>query len=476
MGLQTLIAVEDLLLEKEIKAILSKSKVKYENLISPETSEIDWVKFKQELRSESDEKEIILYIQPPKINYTSSLNLLLNDNLEIILKWFIRFNKIHQSIFQLTNNKKIKILNIISLPNDEQNLISRIINNYVWKYYEGMLMETINYGVNMGIIFRNQNESFWNHADALVRFFQTKNQWVYTNINKRILNQEIVSRSKVKYNKVIDWDYDKNKKVAIITGASGGIGLAIAKYLIQNHWKVYSLSRQGGVNYGIIYIKCDLKDENNIKSIINEIFAKEKAIHLIINNSGFGVGSSLENLDTDQFEDMYRINVMGGLKLINLALPFLNQTRGTIVNIGSMAGVFTIPFQVGYSLTKVLIDVYSEIILDQVNDKNIKIVNLMPGDTRSNFSKNRHLSVHDQNTRYKERIYKSIQKMEKDEHHGHKAELVAKCLYNNINKEILPIRFTIGKYKLLFKLSKMISPKMIFKKINKMYSQWENND
>lgn len=476
MDLQTLIAVEDLLLEKEIKAILLKNNLNYENQINIDTNSIDWAKFKNELRSEGDEKQIILCFQKPKIIYNSALDLLENNNLEIIFKWICKFNKIHQNIFQLAQNKKIKLMYITTKQNDENDFVNTIINNYIWKYYEGLLMETTNYGVDIGIMFRNANESFWTYTDHLISFLKNKNPNLFTNISKKELNNEIISRNKVEKNKVINWGTQNKKKIAVITGASGGIGLAIGKYLIQKNWKVYSLSRQGGINHGIIYIKTDLKNSENMSLILNEIVSKEQKIDLLINNSGFGIASSLENLDEIEFEEMYRINVLSCLKLTKILIPILNKSKGWIVNIGSVAGIFTIPFQVAYSLTKVLIDVYSQIILKELNEKNIQITTLMPGDTKSNFTKNRRFSIFDKNTKYEERILQSIKIMEKDEKNGHKAEFVAKSLYKNLIKENFPIRFTVGKYKLLFKVSRILSPNQINKMLNKTYSAWSKNN
>ncbi|WP_027124167.1 SDR family NAD(P)-dependent oxidoreductase [Mycoplasmoides pirum] len=464
MNPKILIAIEDLLLEKEIKSIFAKNEFEYKNLANE--NDIDWSEFKNNLRT-NDKNQIILYLKKPKIKYNSNIDLLNEENLDIIFKWIEKFNKVHQNILQLNQNKEIKILYITN-SSENNDPIEIIINNYIWKYYEGLFIESKIYGIELGMIFKNSNHSFWNYASNIINFFQNKNKALFTNITKQELNNEIVTRSKVQHNKVINWNND-SKKVAIVTGASGGIGLEIGKYLINKNWKVYSLSRNFGIHHGIIYITCDLKNSNDIEKTVNEILKKEKKIHLLVNNSGYGIGSSLENLENNEFEQMYKLNVIGALNLIRTLQPILSQSEGTIINIGSMAGIFTIPFQSAYSLTKAMIDTYSEIIMRDLNSKNIYISTLMPGDTKSNFSKNRVISSKDKNTRYEERINKSIKKMEYDESKGHNPKLIAKTMYKYLHKHKIPIRFTVGKYKLVFFLSKKICHVTTEKIINKLY-------
>ncbi len=448
-----LVAVEDLMLGKEIKTMLGQSNMPYADLTPEIDAEIAWDSFKQHLRA-NETNEVILYLRPPKLKLGSNFDLLAEDNLNVVLRFIQKFNGIHENLLRLNGDKRMKIL-LIANRAETEDPVSVILNNYMWKYYEGLLIETKRYGVELGFMFKTPRQSFWNHGEKLVEFLSGTHELLFTNVPKKEVAAELTFKSRPKINQVLNWPNDK-KRVAIVTGASGGIGLEIGKYLIERDWRVYSLSRKSGIDHGIIYVACDLKDPNSIQKATGEILSKEKKIHLLVNNSGFGIGSSLENLDAAAFEEMYRVNVIGALGLTRTLSDVLSASGGTVVNVGSMAGIFTIPFQAAYSLTKAVIDVYSDLVMADLNYRNVRIATLMPGDTKSNFHENRKMSQRDGQSRYRARLERSIGKMAKEEAKGHDPRKVAKTLYKAVSRPKLPIRFAVGKYRLFFYASRRI--------------------
>lgn len=472
-----LIAVEDIFIQNELNLVFTQKKYNYKNLIKDNSEIIDISEINEELKKDGD-KNIILFLKTPKIILNPDLNqseILKEDNLKLIENWIYKFNEINQNILKQNSKNKIKLLYILKTNVKHSNAIEEIINNYVFNYYEGLNIETLPYDLKFGVLFKNINEPTTILADKLTYFFNKKIKKFYTNYSKKKLKYILIKKQPIHKNKILIWKKTNTSKVAIITGASSGIGMAIGKWLVDKGWKVYSFSRSSGIKHGIQFIKCNLLDPNEINQKLNHLLLEENNIHMLINNSGYGIGSSLENMNKEDFAKMYQLNVMASMRMIRNLVPILSKNQGTIFNIGSLAGIFIIPFQVGYSLTKMLIDTYTKELINYLNNKSIKICNIMPGDTKTNFAKNRVINPLDNNTRYEKRIKYSIKQMEHDEINGHKPELIAKTMWKHYNKSTLPNKFTIGKYKTLFNLSRNISIKKIDKILYSIYAKKESN-
>jgi len=141
-----------------------------------------------------------------------------------------------------------------------------------------------------------------------------------------------------------------------------------------------------------------------------------------------------------------------------------------IINIGSVAGEIIIPFQTFYSMTKSAISSFSEGLRIELKPFNIQVTTVLPGDIKTNFTKNRELPLVLEDEHYGDRIRKSLARMAKDEEQGMPAIKVTKIIYSLINKKKLPMAKTVGfKYKLFVFLKRLLPKSLISFIVKKMY-------
>lgn len=437
------------------------------NLLNDQNELVSELNIIKEIIKKERINQVVLDLKQNQIKNGNLDNLNLGETKQFINK----FHQINNLIIKELTNKKINILCLLE-ENENNFWKNRIINNYIFFYYQGLRIETKPFNSKINIIFYQKNQDA--KIKNLLATINKQPKKLINYISTKKYKNYIINKNKIGWNKNNLNQVNKKNKVAIITGASGGIGWGIAKYLSQNNWKVYSLSRKEKIDNEIEFIKCDLYDENSVKQKIKEIVEKEKTIEILINNSGYGISGSLENMNQKDYLNMFELNAVIPVKLIYWITPYLNKNKSTIFNIGSMAGVFPIPFQVGYSLTKVFIDLLTEFLVRELNKNNIGICNIMPGDTKTNFTKNRKIPDFELEKEYAKRIKASLAQMEKDEMHGHNPKKIAKIVFKTQKKSRIPIKIPVGlKYKFLYLLSKKLNPLIIEKFLYEIYAKKE---
>lgn len=258
------------------------------------------------------------------------------------------------------------------------------------------------------------------------------------------------------------------RKVVVITGASSGIGKVCAEYLYDKGYKVYGLNRSVIESDKIHYLKCDVTNEEAVKLAFDSI---EEDIYAVINNAGIGISGAIEYATSEDVDKIFAVNVKGVVNVCKYAIPRLRKTKGKIINIGSVAGELTIPFQTFYSMTKVAVSTYTEGLAMELRSFGIKATTVLPGDTKSNFVSNRKKTdVVDEV--YGERIIRSIARMEKDEKNGKDPITVARVIHKVLKKKNPPIKVTVGfEYKLFVFLKRLLPQRLVNYILFKMYGE-----
>lgn len=259
------------------------------------------------------------------------------------------------------------------------------------------------------------------------------------------------------------------EKVVIVTGASSGIGYETAKLLSKKGYKVYGIARSK-INEDFFFSKqSDITNNEQLKQTIQEIYETEKRIDVLINNAGMGISGSIEYTRLTDINNIFNVNFNGLHQAVQLALPYLRETKGKIINVGSVAGPLSIPFQGFYSASKAAVQTYSEALSIELKPMGIQVCTVLPGDIKTSFTKNRKKNQNEPSL-YKARVDASIGVMEKDEQYGMTSTYAAKIFLKLVKKNHMPLSKTIGfKYKIFLFLNKVLPKRFVVWIIGKLY-------
>ena len=260
-------------------------------------------------------------------------------------------------------------------------------------------------------------------------------------------------------------------KVALITGASSGIGYQLAKDLANKNMIVYGISRSPFELPGVIHLKGDVTNEEEINNLVQSIIDKEGKIDYLINNAGMGISGSIEGTSVSEVEAMFKVNFIGTFIVSKAILPFMRaQKYGKIINVGSVASEFSIPFQGFYSSSKSAVKVFSEGLRNEVAPYGIHVCTVIPGDVKTSFTNNRRKNNNELKV-YEKRVEKSVAMMEKDEQNGMSVEYASKIIYKVIKSKKTPVVKTIGvKYKLFVFLKRLLPTKLVNNLVGVLYA------
>jgi short-subunit dehydrogenase len=187
----------------------------------------------------------------------------------------------------------------------------------------------------------------------------------------------------------------KTSKVWYVTGASQGLGLVLVKKLLENGNKVAATSRDAhalGQAVGLIDqerflpLAVDLNNLDCIDESIQQTLSAFGRIDVVVNNAGYGMTGTLEEIGEQEIRDIFNVNVLATIDVVKSVLPVMRSQRsGYIINIGSVAGFVGAPGWSVYSATKAAVAAFSEVIALDVKEFGIKVTVVEPSGFRTGF-------------------------------------------------------------------------------------------
>jgi len=194
----------------------------------------------------------------------------------------------------------------------------------------------------------------------------------------------------------------KSRSTWLITGASKGLGLSLTRQLLDAGYQVAATSRNKnalidavGAGYkNFLPLQVDLANEKEVKHAIDEMVNNFGRIDVLINNAGYGIGGSIEELSDKETRDSFDINVFGTINTIRYVLPHMRaQQDGHIINISSIAGITGNTGWAVYASTKFALVGLSEVLAQDVASFGIKVTVVAPGAFRTSFLSQDSLSL-----------------------------------------------------------------------------------
>ena len=261
-------------------------------------------------------------------------------------------------------------------------------------------------------------------------------------------------------------------KVVIITGGTSGIGLAAAKRLRAAGCKVYDFSRRAAPELPD-HLSVDVTDESAVRAAVNAVHGAEGHIDLLINNAGSGISGAVEFTESADAHRLMEVNLFGMDNMIRAVLPYMRQAgHGRIVNISSVAGVFAIPFQAWYSISKASVRAMTMALANEVAPFGIEVCDIMPGDIKTGFTAARQKSEAGDDA-YQGRIARSVARMERDEQNGMSPDAAARTIARvALKKGRVKPHYTIGlSYKCLVFLDRLLPCRAVRYLLYQLYAK-----
>lgn len=262
------------------------------------------------------------------------------------------------------------------------------------------------------------------------------------------------------------------KKVAIVTGASGGIGKATAEHLIKDGYIVYGISRHPQQWGELHCIAADVCDETAIAQAMAEVYQAQGHIDLLISNAGFGISGAVEQTTMYDAKRQLDVNFFGFFNCVKQVLPYMRaQREGCIAAVSSVAGALAIPFQAFYSASKAAMNSLVLALANEVRPFGIRVLAVMPGDVKTGFTAAREKGEAEEFSPYAERLNRSVEGMERDEQNGMTPDYVAKRICRAVRRRHPRPFYTIGgKYRLFTFLAKILPAKLCNWVVGKLYA------
>ena len=235
--------------------------------------------------------------------------------------------------------------------------------------------------------------------------------------------------------------------IALVTGASSGIGEATAKRLALAGYKVYGTSRRGAPagERPFEMLALDVTSDESVAAAVQEVMRLDGRIDLLVNNAGLSIApAGAEESSIAQARSLFETNFFGLVRMTRAVVPHMrHQGGGRIINIGSVLGFLPAPYMALYAATKHAIEGYSESLDHELRTRGIRVSVIEPANTNTRFDANL-LQPDAKLDEYREVREAVEMKMKRMVESGDEPTVVAEVVLEAATAELPKLRYTAG--------------------------------
>ena len=184
----------------------------------------------------------------------------------------------------------------------------------------------------------------------------------------------------------------ETKPVALVTGASSGIGKAATLALVEAGFRVVGASRHASratLPDGVTFLDLDVTRDESVAAAVAQVIERFGRIDVLVNNAGIGSAGAAEETSAAEDQRVFDVNVFGLMRMTKAVLPHMRaRGRGRVVNVSSVAGFVPQPFMAVYAATKHAVEGYSESLDHEVREHGVRVLRVAPGPVNTPFDEN----------------------------------------------------------------------------------------
>jgi NAD(P)-dependent dehydrogenase (short-subunit alcohol dehydrogenase family) len=182
------------------------------------------------------------------------------------------------------------------------------------------------------------------------------------------------------------------RPVALVTGASSGIGRSASLAMVAAGFEVIGTSRNtSGVTPlpGVSFLDLDVASDESVTTVVQTVLDRFGRLDVLVNNAGIGTAGAAEESSVTQAQSVFDVNVFGVIRMTRAVLPHMRaQKRGRIINVSSVLGFVPQPYMAVYAATKHAVEGYSESLDHEVREHGVRVLLVEPAYTRTGFEAN----------------------------------------------------------------------------------------
>lgn len=234
-------------------------------------------------------------------------------------------------------------------------------------------------------------------------------------------------------------------KVALVTGASSGLGAQIAARLARTGYRVYGTSRRAAPQDAPFEaLHMDVDDDASVDAAVATLIAREGRLDVVVSNAGRGIAGPLEDTSTADALAQFQTNFFGTHRVCRATLPHLRaRARSDLIVVGSLAGRVAVPYQGMYSASKFALEGYCEALRMELHGSGVRLCLLEPGDFATGFTAARD-APHVVGGLHARRFAAAMAVIERDESQGCDPALAAAAVCRLLASSKLPLRRRVG--------------------------------
>jgi short-subunit dehydrogenase len=249
-------------------------------------------------------------------------------------------------------------------------------------------------------------------------------------------------------------------QTVLVTGASSGIGKAIAELLAERGYRVFGTARKPAspASNGVTMVPLDVRSDDSVRACINQV----GHLDVLVNNAGYALMGAAEETSLAEAKAQLETNFFGVVRMVNAVLPAMRQLgSGKIINIGSLAGITAIPFSAFYTASKFALEGYTEALWHELRPFGIHATLIEPGFVHTPIGESTQVSAAPLPA-YDGVRQRATAALGRHDEHGIAPDAVAKTVLRAVKSRSPSLRYRVGADAAWFPRLKSVMPWPLF--------------